>query len=116
MVSHLLRVGLIVVLAVGPAQGQTLRSVTVPADATVAVPPRGQSLPTPSVAAVRPPVTNPAPVVAGAGAPVVLRAATPMPLSPVPFALLPLVAAAVLGGSLAGSGGGGTGAPASTTQ
>jgi hypothetical protein len=105
----LLCVPLVLPLAAVPAQGQVLRSVVVPADAPVAVPPRGQAL-APRIgnpAPGRPPAFGPSPVAAPAGT-------TPMDVSAVPAVLVPLAAAIILGGALAGGGGGGTSAPAVT--
>lgn len=93
-------------LAGPPAAGQTLRQVVVAADAIVAIPPRGQPLPAPRA---RPS----APAGPGTAAPTDARADAPLGLAAVPGLLLPLVGAALLGGSLAG-GGGGAAAPAAT--
>jgi hypothetical protein len=100
-----------------PAQGQVLRSVVVPADAPVAVPPRGQPLPTrigiPAglPAQGRAPGIGPAPAMPSGAA---LAGTAPTGLAAAPAVLLPLAAAMIFGGALAGGGGGGTGAPAVT--
>jgi hypothetical protein len=109
----LLCIPLVLPLAAVPAQGQVLRSVVVPADAPVAVPPRGQALPprNGNPAPGRPPAFNPSPLAAAAAAP---AGTAPMDVSAVPAVLVPLVAAIILGGALAGGGGGGTSAPAVT--
>lgn len=92
------------------AQGQ-LRMVPVPADATVVIPPRGASTPprmTPSPEAwdrirTQPPPAPPETIAAG------------VPLAPIAGVLLPLAAAALLGATVPGSGGGTGGvAPAVT--
>jgi hypothetical protein len=118
-------------LAFGVAHGQPLRSVVVPADAPVAVPPRGQPLPPrigmPSGVGA-PPAAGVPTVPVGVGVPAVpagvapaavpanaaFAAALPMGLAAAPGLLLPLAASTLLGGALAGGGGSGTGAPAVT--
>jgi hypothetical protein len=94
-------------LALGPAVAQPLRTAVVPADAAVVIPPRGQPAPRP--AALPRATTPPAPPPAAA----VPLAAAPMGLAAAPLAILPLAAAALLGGALPGSGGGSS-APATT--
>jgi hypothetical protein len=99
-------------IATGPAlaQGQ-LRMVPVPADAAVVVPPRGAAPPprlVPSPEAWERLRTQPPPA-----PPETLTAA--LPLAPVAGVLLPLAAAALLGATVPGSGGGAGGvAPAVT--
>lgn len=95
-----------------PAPGQTLRSVVVPADAPLAVPPRGQSMPTPPRL---PPAAAPTPMAAPGVVAAAPLAAAPMGLAAVPGLMLPLAAGVLFGGALAGGGGSGTGAPAGTT-
>jgi hypothetical protein len=111
MHPRLLRAALILLLAAPAAEAQTLRSVVVPADATVAVPPRGQLLPAPPAAAP----TAPPPVAAAppAEAPVPLAPGPTLGLAAGPGLLLPLSAGVLFGGALAG-GGSGTSAPAGT--
>lgn len=102
----------VVLIATGPAlaQGQ-LRMVPVPADAAVVVPPRGAAMaprvaPSPEVWQRLRKQPPPAPPEALAGA---------IPLAPVAGVLLPLAAAALLGATVPGSGGGSGGvAPALT--
>lgn len=92
-----------------------LRSVTVPAESGVVVPPRGQAQPR----LVAPPTARAAAPQAAAEAaegpaPVQLPAGGTGLAGPL-GAVLPLAAAALLGGSLAGGGSGGGGATATTT-
>ena len=108
MCARLALLPLALLLAGGPAAGQTLRQVVVPADATQTVPPRGQALPAATRPMARPPVIpDPAPPHSAS------LAAAPMGLGAAPLLLLPIGAAALLGGSLAGSGSG-SAAPAAT--
>lgn len=109
MRPRLLLAGLILLLAATSVEAQTLRSVVVPADATVAVPPRGQPMPAPARLSPPPSVAAPAPV----DAPAPFAPGPTMGLAAGPGLLLPLAAGVLLGGSLAG-GGSGTSAPAGT--
>ena len=104
MRSLVLRAVLVMPLALGPqAQAQTLRSTVVPADALVVIPPRGQLVPPPVEVARPAPALPELPPLAGA----------PMGLA-APLVIVPLAAAALLGVGLAGGGGSGPAAPAST--
>jgi hypothetical protein len=89
-----------------PALAQ-LRSLTVPADASMVVAPRGQAAP--RLAA--PPASS-APL--EAAAPVVLPSGTGLMGAPLLGALLPVAAGALLGSGLAGGGGGGGSGPVRT--
>jgi hypothetical protein len=90
-----------------PAMAQ-LRSMTVPADASMVVAPRGQAAP--RLAA---PPAGMAPV-AEAAAPVVLPSGTGLMGAPLLGALLPAAAGALLGSGLAGGGGGSGSGPVRT--
>jgi hypothetical protein len=101
-----MRAFLLAALFALPATAQPLRQVVVPADAVVAVPPRGAAQ-----RVAPPPLAAPSGV--HAQGEVVVLGGAPMGLGAAGLALLPLVGAAALGAGLAGGGGGG-GAPAST--
>lgn len=88
-----------------PAMAQ-LRSMMVPADASMVVAPRGQ--PAPRLAA--PPPSAPV----EAAAPVVLPSGPGLMGAPLLGALLPAAAGALLGSGLAGGGGGGGSGPVRT--
>ena len=98
---------LAVLLAASPAAAQLSRLV-VPGDGGPVIAPRGQ--PSPRLA-VRPLPPEAAPVVAG---PIFIPAAAAAPLAGPIVALLPIIAAAVLGGTLAGSSDGGSSGPVRT--
>ena len=121
MRRHALRAALPILLAAvvasPAAQAQTLRTVMVPADATVVIAPRGQPAPAAQpfgqpfgqqVIGLRPAAPPAIPF-----APPVLPAASPLGLAAVPGLILPLAAAALLGAGLPGGGSGGS-APAAT--
>ena len=98
-------------LVPGAAMAQALRSMVIPGDSVVAIAPRGQVAPPPAPLIAAPP---PAPVTPLAATPLAPAAGLgAVPLAPAMGVLLPLAAAALLGGALPGSGGG-TSAPAST--
>ena len=103
-------------LGIADAAAQSLRSQVVPADATVAIAPRGQALPpapTPLRAAGPSMMAAPAAVIPMAVTPLAAMPLAAMPLGAGVGLLLPLVAGVLLGGGLPGSGGG-TSAPANT--
>jgi hypothetical protein len=105
---------LILGLAPGLVQAQALRSMTVPADATVVIAPRGQT-PPPALPRLPPAVSAPAaaPVaLAPSAVPLAIGGST-MGLGAGVGLLLPLAAAALFGAGLPGSGGG-TSAPSNT--
>jgi hypothetical protein len=93
-----------------PALAQPLRSIVVPADAAIAIPPRGQPWPAPAPATG---IVQSLPVMPTAPTVTVPLAAAPMALGAVVPIIIPLAAAALLGGSLAGGGSGGS-APVAT--
>jgi len=100
---------LVLLLAPGLAAAQALRSLIVPGDSVVAVAPRGQALPPPPT----PQIVAPRPLAMAPAAAVPLAPVAAVPLAPAIGLLLPLAAAALLGGALPGSGGG-TSAPSTT--
>jgi hypothetical protein len=101
-------------LLAAPALAQPLRSIVVPGDATVAIPPRGQAWPAPAPAPAPAGIVQGLPVMPAAPPPAAAPlAAMPLGLAAIPGLIVPLVAGALLGGSLAGGGSGGS-APAAT--
>ena len=92
-----------------PVLAQALRSLVVPGDSAVAIAPRGQPAPPPRI--VTPAPSPPPPPLAAA--PLAATGLGAVPLAPAAGLLLPLAAAALLSGTLPGSGGS-TGAPATT--
>jgi hypothetical protein len=100
------RLALCLALLAGPAAAQQ-NVIVVPRDAQMVVAPRGATPP----ARTPPPAPAPARAAAPPGEPTVLAPGA-VGLAPVAGIALPLVAAAILGGTLAGSRGGG--APAQT--
>jgi len=110
----MLRRALLLLLAVSlgdaSASAQALRSIVVPADATIVIAPRGQAPPAPTRLRVAAPAIAPLPIFSSPLAAAPLAA---MPLAAGVGLLLPAAAILLLGGGLPGSGGG-TGAPANT--
>jgi len=114
MLRHALLILLACLLAPGQSGAQALRSMVIPGDSVVAIAPRGQVAPPPIAPApqpLAPPPVAAAPLAAAPLAPAAGLGA--VPLAPAMGVLLPLAAAALLGGALPGSGGG-TSAPATT--
>ncbi|PZW41347.1 hypothetical protein C8P66_12154 [Humitalea rosea] len=97
---------LAVLLAATPAAAQLSRLV-VPGDGGPVIAPRGQ--PSPRLAARPLPALPPV-----ADGTIFIPAGAATPLAAPAMALLPMIAAAVLGGSLAGSSSGGSGGPVRT--
>jgi len=92
------------------ASAQALRSLVVPADATIVIAPRGQAPPAQPRLRVAAPAIAPTPILTS---PVAATPLAAMPLGLGVGVLLPAAAILLLGGGLPGSGGG-TGAPATT--